>query len=150
MFTTLTRRVLLNGVLALFLSLHPALASEGGGHGGEGGEGAEAASEGPQYVKVGPINVPVLRDGRVAQYLMLVAALEVKDADAAKQVENRMPQIKDAYLSSLFGTLHISGGEGELVDVGVIRSKIDEANRRVLPTGLVNNVFLQQVEQRPR
>ncbi len=150
MFSNSSRRGFLIGVSTLLVALRPAWASEGGAHGGGEGEGGEKVPEGPQFVKVGPINVPVLRDGRVAQYLMLVVALEAKDAEAAKQLESRMPQIKDAYLSSLFGALHISSGRSELVDVAMIRSKIEAANTRVLPAGLVNNVFLQQVEQRPR
>lgn len=149
MFAPSSRRGFLIGVSTVLVALRPAWASGGGAHGG-GGEEGEKVPEGPQFVKVGPINVPVLRDGRVAQYLMLVVALEAKDADAAKQLENRMPQIKDAYLSSLFGALHISAGSGELVDVAMIRSKVEAANTRILPAGLVNNVFLQQVEQRPR
>lgn len=148
MFSNSSRRGFLIGVSTLLVAWRPARASEGGAH-GEGEEG-EKVPEGPQFVKVGPINVPVLRDGRVAQYLMLVVALEAKDADAAKQLESRMPQIKDAYLSSLFGALHISSSSSELVDVAMIRTKIEAANTRVLPAGLVNNVFLQQVEQRPR
>lgn len=143
------RSILLVSFFALTLAARPALASESGGHGG-GGEAAATEDSGPQFVKVGPINVPVIKDGRVAQYLMLVAALEVKDADAAKQIETRMPQIKDAYLSSLFGSLQLTAEGGDLVDVNMIRRKIEEANGRVLPSGLVSNVFLQQVEQRQR
>ena len=115
--------------------------------GEEGGEETEAT--GPQFVRVGPVNVPVLQDGRISQYLMLTVALQVEDAEKAKQVEAYMPLLKDAYLSSLYGVLHSVGGP-DLVDVNLVRRKLEEANHRVLPEGLVTNVLIQQIEQRRR
>lgn len=124
-------------------------AEHGGGEGGEGGEKAAEAATGPQFVSVGPLSVPILRDGKTIQTLLLVAALEVDGGDHKKQVEAYLPLLKDAYLSSLYGSLHATGaGPTRLVDVSYIRTRLEGANAKVLPPGLVTNVLLQQVEQR--
>lgn len=112
------------------------------------GEAAEAA--GPQFVKVGPINVPVIKEGKVVQYLMLTANLQVADADKEKTVTAYLPLLKDAYISSLYGALYADGDGQGLVDMNLIRTKLEGANKRVLPEGLVSNVLLEQVEQRVR
>lgn len=138
-------------VALLVLSLCWPLTAIASGGGDGSGEGEKVEEKGSQYVKVGPINVPVLKDGRVIQYMLLVAALEVKNSEGAKEIESRMPIIKDAYLSSLYGALHVVGDDrNALVNLDIVRGTLESANKRILPEGLVTNVLLQQVEQRTR
>ncbi len=118
-------------------------------HGGGEGAGKEPELTGPQFVRIGPLHIPILRDGRVMQSLMLVVALEVDGGENMKTVEGYTPLLKDAYLSALYGSIHTRGADqGGLVDVTFIRTKLETATARVVPAGLVKNVLLQQVEQR--
>lgn len=136
--------------LCLFLLVAPVTAwASTESHGGSEGESKEPELTGPQFVRIGPMHIPILRNGRVVQSLMLVVALEVDGGENMKTVEGYTPLLKDAYLSGLYGSVHTRGpDQGGLVDVAFIRTKLETATAKVLPAGLVKNVLIQQIEQR--
>jgi hypothetical protein len=137
------------GLLALFLVGFLAVMQPNHAFASGGGE-AKVEDTGPKYFKVGPLAVPILKNGKIDQYLVLVVSLEVASAEALAEVEKRKPAITDAYLTALYGTLYAGKGlRGGLVDVDVVRNKLDAANKKVLPDGTVTNIFLEQVQQRP-
>lgn len=133
---------------ALFFALlsPAAMASEGGGHGG-GGEKAELPA-GPQFVPVGPLTVPIVRNGRIFQYVTIAVKLETKDGQGAEDIKARMPSLNDAYLSNLYGAFYVGEGmTGPLVDLKKIRDRLAFANAKVLPADTVQNILIQQVNQ---
>lgn len=131
-------------LVLLTLVAWPVAAQASGG----GAEKAEPA--GPQFVDIGPITAPILKKDKVDQYLLLVVSLQVADQAAVDEIKKLMPAIKDSYLTALYGTLYAGNGlRAGLVDVDVVRNKLIEANKKVIPEGIVQNVFLQQVQQRP-
>ena len=137
--------LLLALVIALFSPA--AMASEGGGHGGGGGEKAEVPA-GPQFVPVGPLTVPIVRNGRIFQYVTIAVKLETKDGQGAEDIKARMPSLNDAYLSNLYGAFYVGEGmTGPLVDLKKIRDRLAFANSKVLPADTVQNILIQQVNQ---
>lgn len=132
---------------ALMLAVLPftAFANEGGG------EKEGEAPAGPQFVQVGPVTVPVLRNGRIFQYVSVTVKLETKDAEDAKKITDRMPSLNDAYLSSLYGAFYNSRDMvGPLIDLEKLRSRLASANAKVLPPDIVQSILIQQVNQNTR
>lgn len=139
---------LLSLALAFALVFAPAasFANEGGEGGGEG-----AKQEGPQFVAVGPLTVPVLRDGRIYQYVTLTVKLETKDAAGADEITKRLPSLNDAYLSSLYGAFYAGRDmKGPLIDLDKLRTRLASANTKVLPADVVQDILIQQVNQSTR
>lgn len=116
----------------------------------EGAEEKEVPA-GPQYVDIGPITVPVVRDGKIFQYIRLSVKLEAKNGEDAKSISDRIPMLNDAYLSSLYGSFYSSKDmTGPLVDIEKVRTRLSKANQRILPEGLVQNIYIQQLSQNTR
>lgn len=112
-------------------------------------EGEIAA--GPQFVPVGPLTVPILRDGRIYQYVTLTVKLETKDAAGASEITNRLPSLNDVYLSSLYGAFYVGRDmNGNLIDIEKLRTRLASANAKVLPEDTVQNILIQQVNQSNR
>lgn len=106
---------------------------------------------GPQFVPVGPITVPVMRDGRIYQYVTVAVKLETKDAAGAEAITNRLPSLNDAYLSSMYGAFYVGRDmNGQLIDLDKLRTRLTAANNRVLPPDTVQNILIQQVNQSAR
>jgi hypothetical protein len=118
---------------------------------------AEAKSEeaeeakGPQFVSIGPLTVPVIRDGRIYQYVRITVKLEAKDGTDAEKITGMIPSLNDAYLTNLYGAFYVGKDmQGPLVDLDRIRERLSRANDRVLPAGLVQNILIQHVNQSNR
>jgi hypothetical protein len=106
---------------------------------------------GPQFIAVGPLTVPIVRNGKIFQYVRISIKLEAKDAADAQQITDRLPSLNDAYLSNLYGAFYAGQGmNGPLVDLDKIRARLTVANGKVLPEGVVQNIFIQQVNQSSR
>ena len=112
---------------------------------------AEEGPPGPQFVPVGPLTVPILRDGRIFQYVTVAVKLETKDSADATQITNRLPSLNDAYLSSLYGAFYAGRDmNGSLIDLEKLRTRLASANAKVLPPDIVQNILIQQVSQSSR
>lgn len=102
------------------------------------------------FVKLRPLILPVMGRDQVDQMLVLIVALEVPSMEAAARVDSVQPRLTDAFISVLYGALdNGSVMEGTLVDVSRIKTKLADASERVLGPGIVKNVLIQTVNQRP-
>lgn len=115
-------------------------------HGGGHGEGADV-----QYVEMQPLVLPIIDDNGVSQVVSLVMVLEVNDVGTAGEVRRLEPRLKDAYLQDMYGVLNKEAamGDGGVVEVAKIKARLNKVTERVLGKGVVNDVLLQVVQQRP-
>lgn len=112
-------------------------------------EAKKSCPQGPQYVTLGMITVPVLVSGKLTQYVDIVPVLEAPDYVSSINVKKYLPLLRDAYISGLYGAF--SNGQalaGGVVDIDLLRSRLEKANERVLPAGLVSHTLLHSVNQR--
>jgi flagellar basal body-associated protein FliL len=113
-------------------------------------EAKKDCPQGPQFISVGPIQVPIFKDGKIFQYVSIVVALEMPDYKAAMELKKYLPQLNDAYLSRLYGAFTVGSGmttEGQ-IDVEKLRLRLSAANIKVLPKGMVPRILLQHLSQR--
>lgn len=120
------------------------------------GRSAEAASAAPppaaekRFVKLAPMALPVVGNRRVEQIVGLVVALELAEPKNAGLVEENGLKLTDAFITDLYGALEPSRlGQGGLVDIDQVKGKLVRASNRVLGEGIVKEVLVQMVNQRP-
>ena len=103
----------------------------------------------PIYVEFNPILVPIIGDQRIDQFINIVVALEVTDQDAADRAIAMAPRLNDAYLRSLYGTLHTRDVlRHGVVDLPLIKRRLVEESNRVLGADAVQDALIQMVSQR--
>lgn len=109
-----------------------------------------AKSKDSEFVELEPLILPIIdRDG-VSQVVSIVVALEISHKDNAEIVEKLSPKLKDAYIQEMYGALNRKAAfEGGVVQVGVIKAKLNDITDDVLGEGIVEDVLLQVVQQRP-
>lgn len=102
------------------------------------------------YVEMDPLILPIVDADGVSQLVSLVIVLQVHDDEQKAVVESQMPRIKDAYIQDMYGVLnkHVAV-KGGVIQVGIIKEKLNIANTKVLGDGVVEDVLLQVVQQRP-
>jgi flagellar protein FliL len=104
----------------------------------------------PVFVNVGPLTVPVLGAERIDQFVTLMVALELTDMATAENVRAQAPRLTDAFLTTIYGA--IASGKvmsGGVLDVAQVKSKLGDASTKVLGKGMVRDVLIQVVNQRP-
>ena len=147
-------------ILSFALGLFPAHAAEkdsGGpndqmqskGATTSGGNGAPADDKGPIYVNIAPFVLPVLGDNGPEQLITLVITLEVDSKDKAELIKDRLPRLNDAYLQTLYGAIDKKMiTKGQLVDLSLVKVRLQSPTQRVLGLGVVNDILVQAVSQR--
>lgn len=128
----------------------------GGGNPAHAAEGAEDKDNsvgllGPKYqfVELQPLILPVVNQEGLSQMVTMVVALEVKDNKTAEKVRGMMPQLTDAMLSDLYGSLNYRViGDNGVIRTEPLRKEIDRVARRMIGDENVSDVLLQVVLQR--
>ena len=121
--------------------------AHGGSSGGEE-KGKADFGAGPYFVQVNPMQIPIVQGGKVIQLLVLSVVLELEKGEDIERVKAYAPLVRDGYLSSLYGALHVRGQGGDLIDIDLVRAKIKETNDKVIPDIAVKNILLQELQQR--
>ncbi|MBI1328026.1 MAG: hypothetical protein GC136_10350 [Alphaproteobacteria bacterium] len=112
-----------------------------------GGEGAEV---GPEFVQLSPLILPVVDKNGISQTVSLVISLEVGDKLAADKVTRYSPKLKDAYLQDLYGVLYRKTlMENGVIQIGALKQRLNSLSQKVMGDGVVSDVLLQVVQQRP-
>lgn len=113
----------------------------GGGHGSGGGT---------EFVELDPLVLPVIDNRGVTQTVSLVIALEVGTLEKADEIKKLTPRLKDAYIQDMYGVLNSHAAlKGGVVQVGAIKERLNKITADVLGEGMVEDVLLQVVQQRP-
>jgi flagellar FliL protein len=109
----------------------------------------EAARKDANFVELEPLILPIVDKHGVSQIISLVVALEVENHDHITIVRKLAPKLKDAYIQEMYGTLSKKAAlEGGVVQVGVIKNRLNKITIDVLGKNVVGDVLLQVVQQR--
>ncbi len=102
------------------------------------------------FVKMDPLTLPVVSQTGVVQIINISVTLEVADAEKAKEVEKFSPRLKDAYIQELYGSLSnkVAMSDSGVVEVNVVKERLNKVTAKVLGNESVRNVLLQAVQQR--
>lgn len=102
------------------------------------------------FVEMDPLILPIIDAQGINQLVSLVIVLQVHDEQQKAEVTAQMFRIKDAYIQDMYGSLNknVAIKDGVL-QVDVLKQRLSAANNRVLGDGVVSDVLLQVVQQRP-
>lgn len=107
-------------------------------------------SHGHKFVELAPLILPIVDNNGVSQVVNIVVVIEVDGDENEKMVLTLEPRLKDAYIQELYGVLNKHAAlKGGVVQVGMIKDHLNRISQRVLGEGVIEEVLLQVVQQRP-
>lgn len=111
---------------------------------------AALADEPGEFVELDPLILPIISKKGVTQVVSLVVSLEVMGPADAERARLLTPRLKDAYIQDMYGVLNdriaLRGG---VIRVDMIKKRLNKVSIEVLGEGVVKDVLLQVVQQRP-
>ena len=132
-------------------------AAKGEGHGdaaeGDGEEHADAGEEGeghaPAYLPLPQMIIPVVKDDKVSQVLVIVLALEVSDPEKLDQIKALEPKLRDAAFRSLYGAADRNLlSAGAVLDVERLKARVLGGIDKAIGKGRVKTVLVQSLTQK--
>lgn len=140
------------GAGAYLYFMKPAEASIGAGQDHmRAGETTQKQAAAPGvFVTLDPLILPVIDRRGVTQTLSLVVVVEVPDDAAKAHAEHLAPRLKDAFIQDMYGYLSRQEVMPKgVLDVTMIKQRLNEVSAKVLGNDKVNDVLFQVVQQRP-
>lgn len=109
-----------------------------------GAPGVSGDLEGqPRYVELDPLTAPFVRDGKFAQYVVLVVNLEVSDEDDVVKVREFLPRLRDAFVTELHTLATMRNPEQKVLNLVRVKSRLLANANDVLGEGVVRGVLVQ-------
>lgn len=103
-----------------------------------------------EFVELDPLVLPIVDKNGVSQTVIIVVVIEVDSAKKADKVKNLEPRLKDAFIQELYGVLNKHAAlRGGVIQVGAIKKRLNSISHRVMGEGIIEDVLLQVVQQRP-
>lgn len=103
-----------------------------------------------QYVELAPLILPIIDEYGVSQTVSLVVSLEVTDPYNVDKIKKMTPRLKDAYIQDMYGALNKHAAlKNGVVQVSKLKKRLSKISDKVMGEGVVNDVLLQVVNQRP-
>jgi len=144
-------RVAIRLVISLAAMLLLVAAARAADHGEKKPAKGEGAIEGPAFIKLAPIVLPIFgNDNKVARQAGLVLALELEPGKTAADLEPNQRKLRDAFITDLYTLYDQNAGAEQVVDVALIKQRLQETSERVLGPGIVHAVLIQQAFERGR
>lgn len=102
------------------------------------------------FVQLDPLILPIINKDGVTQVVSLVIVIETPDEAGKAQVTYMSPRLKDAFIQDMYGALSQDAMMRDgIIQVGALKSRLQKVSTHVMGDGVVNNVLLQVVQQRP-
>ena len=97
----------------------------------------------PRYVELDPLTAPFVRDGKFAQYVVLVVNLEVSDDDDVLKVRKFLPRLRDGFVTELHTLATMRNPEQKVLNLVRVKSRLLASADEVLGEGVVRGVLVQ-------
>ena len=120
----------------------------------EGTEEVEEEIEKPsedttKFVDMDPLAISIFQGNAVAAIVQIQVKLETNGDDNVIKIKRLMPVINDAFLSDLHSFLPRLLKAEERIDMLIIKQRLQLISYRVAGKGLIKNVLVQSVIDRP-
>ncbi|MCB1652334.1 MAG: flagellar basal body-associated FliL family protein [Alphaproteobacteria bacterium] len=121
---------------------HAQKEDEKGGHGEHGAQGV--------FVELDPLILPIVDNTGVSQVVSMVIAIEVEDAANEELIKHMAPKLKDAFIQDMYGALNKHAAlKGGVIQTSVLKERLNKVSQEIMGEGVVQDVLLQVVQQRP-
>jgi hypothetical protein len=102
-----------------------------------------------QHLPLPVFSIPVIRDNEVTDQVNIAIVVETKGEDNRDKVMAGRYKLYDAFLRDLYGLLAIKRADGQLFDQQVVKIRLARASDKVLGPGVINNILVSGISQRP-
>jgi hypothetical protein len=138
-------------VAAMLALAGSALAADHGEKKPAKGEKGEPAIEGPAFIKLAPIVLPIFgKDNKVTRQAGLVLALELEPGKTAGDLEPNDRKLRDAFITDLYTLFEQTADAEHVIDVALIKQRLQDTSQRILGPGVVHAVLIQQAFERAK
>jgi hypothetical protein len=110
----------------------------------------EGAVEGPTYVRLPPIVLPVFEGNRITRRAGVVLALELEPGKTETDLEPKRRQLYDAFISDLYALYEQESSADRVIDATRIKQRLQDTCDRILGPGFVHEILIQQAFERPQ
>lgn len=136
-----TSKACLMAFLALILAMAPAFAAGGAGKSPSAID--RFLGNQPQFFKLLPFNIPVIRDGRVVNQVSFIISIETFGLADKEKVMAARYRLQDAFLKDLHGVVAIHHGNGRPVLADSIKIRLKRLARQMLGGDVVKDVLIE-------
>jgi flagellar basal body-associated protein FliL len=133
-------------MLALCLTMAPLSASWAN----EEAAAAKPSGDAPIFVKINPINIPVIRKNGTTSVLALDIIAEVKNDKDREKVEAIRPKLRDTFIRALYGSLETNKlvtSDG-ILDIERVKSRLMKSSLYVMKEPMITDLLLNGVNHR--
>lgn len=95
-----------------------------------------------RFVEMDALNIPVMRNGVVVNYVILTLSLETIGSENEERVEAYMPRLRNAFLTDLLGYFATVPVEDRIM-VQAIKRRLNVLSARVVGEGVVTDILIQ-------
>lgn len=105
----------------------------------------------PQFFKLLPFNIPVIRDGRVVTQVSLIVSVETFGLPDKEKVMAARHKLQNAFLQDLYGVVGIHHGDGRPFVAESVKIRLTRLARRIVGANVVKDVLIESsFNMRPR
>ena len=105
----------------------------------------------PYFVQMAPIFVPVIdRHDNITHQVSIAVAVEIADGAKAHDVEDRRPELSDAFLTDIYAFVQQRGGIGSPESETALKQRLLATATRVLDPVSVRSVDIEEFFEQHR
>jgi hypothetical protein len=138
--TAISRKL---AIVLWLLAALPALAAEEKA-------GPAAPPPGPVFIKLPPINIPVIEGNKVVAQVDISLMVELAEGRTAESVEAQHTRLLDAFISDCYGLFQQRTQPGRTIDGQAVKERLRGTARRILGRDAVKDVLIEQFFEQPR
>lgn len=101
-----------------------------------------------RYFQLQPFNIPVIRDGKLAQILSIAVTIEVKGYANQAKVMDQQVRLRDAFLRDIYGVASVQRADGRAINPQVVKTRLMSIGERMFGPGIVENVLVHGMTDR--
>ena len=112
--------------------------------------GSAAAPDGPVFLTLPPMKIPIFEGDAVTRQASIVLALELEKGKSEADLAPLKARLVDAYLSELTQIFEQRADADRIIDAQAIKPRLLETTERIAGPGVVKDVLVQQALERQR
>src|SRR5579872_3030900 len=107
------------------------------------------AVPGPVFVKLPLFNIPVIEGDKVTRQVTVGVAFELVEGVKAESVDEKKPALIDAFFRDLYSMFGQRSGISRVAVEASIKQRLGQSADRVLGPGIVRQVLILELLERP-
>lgn len=103
----------------------------------------------PYYVQLAPLFIPVVERNNISRQVSIAVAIEIADGANAKGVEEKRPELDNAFLSDIYLYVQQRGGIGQPNGEAALKERLLATAQHILDPVAVKEIEIEEFfEQR--